>query len=78
MDTQALKAGVVECVFQEYKADQYKVVSFFAKRARGLMARYATTHRLTMPDQLRAFDGEGYCWTAAESTPQRLVFRRKA
>ena len=78
VDTQALKAGVVECVFQEYKADQYKVVSFFAKRARGLMARYATTHRLTMPDQLRAFDGEGYCWTAAESTPQRLVFRRKA
>ena len=78
VDTKALKAGVVECVFQEYKAGQYKVVSFFAKRARGLMARYATTHRLTMPDQLRAFDVEGYRWSAAESTPQRLVFRRKA
>lgn len=78
VDTKALKAGVVECVFQEYKAGQYKVVSFFAKRARGLMARYATTHRLTLPDQLRAFDVEGYRWTAAESTPQRLVFRRKA
>ena len=78
VDTQALKAGVVECVFQEYKGGQYKVVSFFAKRARGLMARYATTHRLTVPDQLRAFDIEGYRWTAAESTPQRLVFRRKA
>lgn len=78
VDTKALKAGVVECVFQEYKAGQYKVVSFFAKRARGLMARYATTHRLNLPDQLRAFDVEGYRWTAAESTPQRLVFRRKA
>ena len=78
VDTKALKAGVVECVFQEYKAGQYKVISFFAKRARGLMARYATTHRLTVPDQLRAFDVEGYRWTAAESTPQRLVFRRKA
>ena len=78
VDTKALKAGVVECVFQEYKSGQYKVVSFFAKRARGLMARYATTHRLTVPDQLRAFDMEGYRWTAAESTPQRLVFRRKA
>ncbi len=77
VDTKALKAGVVECVFQEYKAGQYKVVSFFAKRARGLMARYATTHRLTVPDQLRAFDVEGYRWDAAESTPQRLVFRRK-
>ena len=78
VDTKALKAGVVECVFQEYKAGQYKVISFFAKRARGLMARYATTHRLTVPDQLRSFDVEGYRWTAAESTPQRLVFRRKA
>ncbi len=78
VDTKALKAGVVECVFQEYKAGQYKVVSFFAKRARGLMARYATTHRLSMPDQLRAFDVEGYRWTEAQSTPQRLVFRRKA
>ena len=73
----ALKAGVVECVFQEYKAGQYKIISFFAKRARGLMARFATTHRLTTPDQLRAFDLEGYRWTASESTPQRLVFRRK-
>ena len=78
VDTKALKAGVVECVFQEYKVNQYKVVSFFAKRARGLMARYATTHRLTVPDQLRSFDVEGYRWSAAESTPQRLVFRRKA
>ena len=74
----ALKASVVDCVFQEYKAEQYKVISFFAKRARGLMARYAITHRLTVPDQLRAFDVEGYRWTAAESTPDRLVFRRKA
>ena len=78
VDTKALKAGVVECVFQEHKAGQYKVISFFAKRARGLMARFATTQRLTTPDQLRAFDLEGYRWTAAESTPQRLVFRRKA
>jgi cytoplasmic iron level regulating protein YaaA (DUF328/UPF0246 family) len=78
VDTKVLKAGVVECVFQEYKAGQYKVVSFFAKRARGLMARFATTHRLTLPEQLRAFDAEGYRWTAAESTPQRMVFRRKA
>ena len=66
-----------ECVFQEYKGGQYKVVSFFAKRARGLMARYATTHRLNTPEQLRAFDLEGYRWTAEESSPARLVFRRQ-
>ncbi len=77
VDQRALKAAVVECVFQEYKGGQYKVVSFFAKRARGLMARFATTHHLNIPEQLRAFDVEGYRWTAAESSPARLVFRRK-
>lgn len=77
VDTKALKARVVECVFQEGKGGQYKIVSFFAKRARGLMARYAVQHQLVQPEQLRAFDLEGYSWTAAESTPERLVFRRR-
>jgi cytoplasmic iron level regulating protein YaaA (DUF328/UPF0246 family) len=78
VDTKALKAQVVECVFQEYKAGQYKIVSFFAKRARGLMARYATVHKLTHIDQLKAFDSEGYAFDAKASTPLKLVFRRKA
>jgi len=77
VDTKALKARVVECVFQEHKAGQYKIISFMAKRARGLMARYAATHRLVSPEQLRAFDSEGYAWDAKASTPERLVFRRK-
>ena len=77
VDTKALKARVVECVFEETKAGQHKVVSFFAKRARGLMARYAVTHQLLTPEQLRAFDLEGYAWDAKASTPERLVFRRK-
>lgn len=78
VDTRALKARVVECVFQEYKSGQYKIISFMAKRARGLMARFAAQHQLVQPDQLRAFDLEGYAWDAASSTPERLVFRRKA
>jgi cytoplasmic iron level regulating protein YaaA (DUF328/UPF0246 family) len=78
VDTKALKAQVVECVFQEYKAGQYKILSFFAKRARGLMARYATVHKLTHIDQLKAFDSEGYAFDAQASTPLQLVFRRKA
>jgi cytoplasmic iron level regulating protein YaaA (DUF328/UPF0246 family) len=77
VDTKALKAQVVECVFQEYKAGQYKIVSFFAKRARGLMARYATLNRLTHVDQLSAFDSEGYAFDAKASTPLKLVFRRR-
>jgi cytoplasmic iron level regulating protein YaaA (DUF328/UPF0246 family) len=77
VDARALKAQVVECVFQEHKAGQYKIVSFFAKRARGLMARYATLNRLTHVDQLKAFDSEGYAFDAKASTPLKLVFRRK-
>jgi uncharacterized protein len=77
VDTKVLKGRVVECVFQEYKDGQYKVISFFAKKARGLMARYAIEHKLMTPEQLRHFDVDGYAYTAAESTPDRLVFRRK-
>ena len=77
VDTKVLKARVVECVFQDYKNGQYKIISFFAKRARGLMARYAIDHQLTMPDQLRAFNMDGYAWAAEPSTAERLVFRRK-
>jgi uncharacterized protein len=77
VDTKALQARVVECVFQDYKNGQYKIISFFAKRARGLMARYAIDHQLTTPDQLRGFNLDGYAWAGEQSTPERLVFRRK-
>jgi len=77
VDTAVLKARVVECVFQEWKAGVYKIISFHAKRARGLMARYAIQHRLQMPEQLHRFDLEGYGYDSAASTPERLVFRRK-
>ncbi|MCP5272791.1 MAG: peroxide stress protein YaaA [Burkholderiaceae bacterium] len=76
-DRKALKARVVECVFEEGKADGWKVVSFFAKRARGLMARHAITHRLQQPEQLQSFDAEGYAYVPAVSSPDRLVFRRQ-
>jgi cytoplasmic iron level regulating protein YaaA (DUF328/UPF0246 family) len=76
-DTPALKARVVECVFQDYKNGQYKVISFNAKRARGMMARFAITQRLEKPEDLRAFDADGYGWDKAASGDNSLVFRRK-
>ena len=76
VDRKTLKARVVECVFEDYKSGQYKVVSFYAKRARGLMARFAATHQLSRPEQLVAFDSEGYAFDAAASEADRLVFRR--
>lgn len=77
VDTTTLKARVVECVFEEYKSGDYKIISFSAKRARGLMTRFAATHQLVKPEQLRAFDVDGYAWNAAQSSPARYVFRRK-
>ncbi len=76
VDRKALKARVVECVFEEFKGDRYKIISFYAKRARGLMVRYAATHRLVTPKQLERFDVEGYAFDAQASSADRLVFRR--
>ena len=79
VDLKALKARVVECVFEEQRADgQYKVIGFMAKRARGLMARYAVTHKAASAKKLEAFRAEGYFFEGAASTPARLVFRRSA
>lgn len=78
VDRKVLRARVVECVFEERKGAQYKVVSFFAKRARGLMARWAAQHRAATPRRLEAFDAEGYAFAPAASEPDRLVFRRHA
>jgi cytoplasmic iron level regulating protein YaaA (DUF328/UPF0246 family) len=86
VDLGVLKARVVECVFEDWKggtgagADtgRYKIVSFFAKRARGLMARWAVLHKAVTPKALEKFNLEGYGFDAAASNPQRLVFRRRA
>lgn len=78
VDTRSLKAAVVECVFQEFKGGQYKIISFNAKRARGMMARFAIEQQAEKPEDLRAFDIDGYAWDAKASTPNKLVFRRKA
>jgi cytoplasmic iron level regulating protein YaaA (DUF328/UPF0246 family) len=78
VDRKALRAQVVECVFEEWKGGGWKVVSFHAKRARGLMARHAIALRATHPGQLEGFDAEGYALAAEACSPQRLVFRRRS
>ncbi len=74
----ALKARVVECVFEEGQGGKYRIVSFFAKKARGLMARFAIQNRIETPEALREFDEEGYGFVPALSANDRLVFRRQA
>jgi uncharacterized protein len=74
---EALRARVVDCVFEDWKGGQYKVISFFAKKARGLMARHLILERGRSPKALESFDAEGYAFDRAASEPDRLVFRRR-
>ena len=76
-DRKVLRPHVVECVFEDWKDGRYKVISFFAKRARGLMARHAIKKRIATPAGLKRFDAEGYGFDAAASEPDRFVFRRR-
>ena len=73
----ALRARVVDCVFEDWKGGRYKIISFFAKRARGAMARWAVQQRVDTPARLRAFDGDGYAFSEEASSADRLVFRRR-
>ena len=76
VDQKALKAQVVQCVFQDEKNGAWKIISFYAKRARGLMARYIVDHRIVNPEQLKAFNVDGYVFYPEASTDLKLVFRR--
>jgi hypothetical protein len=77
VDVAALGARVVDCVFEDYKGGKYKIISFHAKRARGLMARYCTQQRVQQVSDLTGFDAEGYAYDPVASAPERLVFRRR-
>lgn len=77
VDRKELKARVVTCVFEEFRGGKYKIISFMAKRARGLMVRYAIGKKWHTVKKLEGFDLEGYAFDAAASEADRLVFRRK-
>ena len=77
VDRGALRARMIDCVFEEQKADGWRIVGFSAKRARGLMARFAIQQRLETPRRLEGFQAEGYAFAPAVSREDRLVFRRR-
>ena len=74
--TKQLKARVITPVFKDLKGSQYKVVSFWAKKARGLMARYIIQHKINFPEALKDFCAEGYQYSAAMSEGDQWVFTR--
>lgn len=71
-----LHARVITPVFEDEKAGKYKIISFYAKKARGLMARWAVAHRVSEPEQLKRFDTAGYHFAPEASKVDRWVFRR--
>jgi cytoplasmic iron level regulating protein YaaA (DUF328/UPF0246 family) len=72
-----LPVPVVTPVFEEWKNGKYKIISFFAKRARGLMARYAAEKGITDVEKLKKFKVDGYAFSKKDSTETSWVFRRK-
>ena len=72
-----LDVPVVSPVFEDWKGGRYKIISFHAKRARGLMARYAVQNRIDEPEPLKGFDSEGYRFDAKASNDTTYVFRRR-
>jgi len=71
-----LEAQIVKPVFLDNKNGKYKVVSFYAKKARGLMCRFIIQNRLERVEQLKEFDLGGYWFDATSSTEKEFVFKR--
>ncbi|RZQ55337.1 peroxide stress protein YaaA [Pseudidiomarina tainanensis] len=76
VQTKRLKAQIVTPVFKDEKNGEYKVISFWAKKARGMMARYIMTEQPKSVAELRQFNAGGYRFNADESTDSELVFYR--
>lgn len=76
IDRKALKARIVDVEFLDFKNGQYKVISFFAKKARGMMARYIIKNRINEPEGLKYFDAEGYYFDESSSSENKMVFKR--
>ncbi len=72
-----LSVPVITPVFEDWKNGKYKVISFFAKRARGMMARYAAVKGITEAAKLKRFKVDGYAFDKKESDATHWVFRRK-
>ncbi|NVJ49529.1 MAG: peroxide stress protein YaaA [Gammaproteobacteria bacterium] len=72
-----LTQRVIAPEFKDYKNGQYKIISFFAKRARGLMARYIVENAIDDPKDLTGFNLDGYRYDAKSSQPDAPIFLRK-
>ena len=76
VQAQNIDGRIVTINFKEWRRDAYRFVSFSAKKARGLMARYMIDHRAERADDLKAFDVEGYAFNEELSSRDEWIFTR--
>jgi len=76
LEGKSIKAEIVSPVFKDFSKGQYKIVSFFAKKARGLMASYIIRNKITSHEDLIGFSEDGYHYNATLSEPLKPVFTR--
>ncbi|MBX8520553.1 peroxide stress protein YaaA [Pseudomonas cichorii] len=72
----SLKARIIDTEFKDLKNGQYKIISFYAKKARGMMSRFVITEQINTPEALKEFDVQGYRYSDEQSTTDKLVFLR--
>ena len=72
-----LRADIITPAFKEFRDGQYKFIQFFAKKARGLMARYMIDQRVDRAEGLKDFNYEGYAFDASLSDEREWVFTRR-
>ena len=76
LQAKKLKARIITPVFKDWKNGQYKMISFYAKKARGLMCRYIIDNRINEPEKMKTFDSEGYRFSPEMSQGDDWVFIR--
>ena len=76
VEAKKLKTRIITPVFKDWKNGQYKMISFYAKKARGMMSRYIIEHELQDPDRIKDFDTDGYRFSADMSKKDEWVFIR--
>ncbi|MEB0042920.1 MULTISPECIES: peroxide stress protein YaaA [unclassified Pseudomonas] len=72
----ALNARIINTQFRDLKNGQYKIISFYAKKARGMMSRFVIKEQINTPEALKQFDAHGYHYSPAHSKTDTLVFLR--
>ena len=77
LQAEDINAEIIVPVFKDYKNGKYKIISFFAKKARGLMSAYIIRNRLKDPEELKAFDVDGYKFYKSVSNESNWVFQRR-